>query len=77
MNDKAKQSNPSTGSVAKFRPIGAYVHTPTYEDLFEEVKRLRLTDAEREAIATAAVVCEGIGFDALPALLRGLLARTK
>ena len=36
-----------------------------------------LTDAEREAIATAATVSEGIGFEELPATLRGLLSRTK
>jgi hypothetical protein len=36
---------------------------------------LKLTDAEREAIATAAAVCEGVGFDELPATLRGLLER--
>jgi hypothetical protein len=36
-----------------------------------------LTDAEREAVATAAASCEGIGFDQLPAALRGLLERLK
>ena len=42
-----------------------------------EIERLRLTDAEREAVATAAVVCEGIGFDEMPVTLRGLLERTR
>jgi hypothetical protein len=36
-----------------------------------------LTDAEREAVAAAAAACEGIGFDQLPAALRGLLQRLK
>ena len=40
-----------------------------------EIERLRLTDAEREAVSVAAAACEGIGFDELPATLRGLLDR--
>lgn len=34
-----------------------------------------LTDAEREAMATAAIACEGIGFVEMPATLRSLLSR--
>jgi hypothetical protein len=60
-------------------PIGRFVDTPSYEELQEEIARLRLTDAEREAIQFQAAHC-----DALPdtmhqrhaATLRGLLERT-
>ena len=59
-------------------PIGRFVDTPSYEELQEEIARLRLTDAEREAIQFQAAHC-----DALPdtmhqrhaATLRGLLER--
>jgi hypothetical protein len=46
-------------------------------ELEEAIRRATLTDAEREAVATAAASCEGIGFDQLPATLRGLLERLK
>jgi hypothetical protein len=48
--DGAAMPPASLGSGAKCRPIGAYVHTPTYDDLLAEIDRLRLTDAEREAV---------------------------
>jgi hypothetical protein len=44
-------------------------------ELRAEIARLRLTDAEREAVSVAAAACEGIGFDELPDTLRGLLER--
>ena len=44
----------SLGSGAKCRPIGAYVHTPTYDDLLAEIERRRLTASERAAIRFAA-----------------------
>jgi hypothetical protein len=50
MTDVSRDPAASLGSGAKCRPIGAYVHTPTYDDLLAEIERLRLTDAEREAI---------------------------
>ncbi len=31
-------------------PIGRFTDTPSYEELQREVARLRLTDAEREAV---------------------------
>jgi hypothetical protein len=34
-------------------PIGRFVATPSYEELQEEVARLRLTDVEREAVREA------------------------
>jgi hypothetical protein len=34
-------------------PIGRFTDTPSYEELRREVARLRLTDAEREAIREA------------------------
>jgi ubiquinone biosynthesis protein UbiJ len=34
-------------------PIGRFVDTPSYEELQEEIARLRLTDEERAAIAYA------------------------
>jgi hypothetical protein len=34
-------------------PIGRFVDTPSYEELQEEIARLRLTDEEREAIEKA------------------------
>lgn len=43
------------GSAAKCRPIGAYVHTPTYDDLVAEIARLRLNKNEREALRVAVV----------------------
>ena len=43
------------GSAAKCRPIGAYVHTPTHDDLVAEIARLRLTKNEREALRVAVV----------------------
>ena len=53
--------------------------TPRERAMWQELQELDdrpsliITDAEREAIATAAAVCEG--FDELPATLRGLLER--
>ena len=56
-------------------PIGRFVDTPSYEELQEEIARLRLTDAERRAMefAIAAYPLD----DSIPATLRGLLERTK
>jgi len=34
-------------------PIGRFTDTPSYEDLERQIERLRLTDAEREAIREA------------------------
>jgi hypothetical protein len=55
-------------------PIGRFCDTPSYEELQREVARLRLTDAEREAVAY--YVGTG-GPDAVDATLRGLLERLK
>ena len=55
-------------------PIGRFCDTPSYEELQREVARLRLTDAEREAVAY--YVGTG-GPDAVDATLRGLLERTR
>jgi hypothetical protein len=55
-------------------PIGRFCDTPSYEELQREVARLRLTDAEREAVAY--YVGTG-GPDAVDATLRTLLERTK
>ena len=49
-DDVDKGSAAMLGSAAKCRPIGAYAHTPTYDDLVAEIARLRLTDAERKAL---------------------------
>jgi hypothetical protein len=56
-------------------PIGRFVDTPSYEELQEEIARLRLTVAERRAMefAIAAYPLD----DSIPATLRGLLERTK
>jgi hypothetical protein len=56
-------------------PIGRFVDAPSYEELQEEIARLRLTDAERRAMefAIAAYPLD----DSIPATLRGLLERTK
>lgn len=35
---------------AKPQPIGRYTPTPSYEELRDEIARLRLTDEEREAV---------------------------
>jgi hypothetical protein len=68
------------GSAAKCRPIGAYVHTPTYDDLVAEIARLRLTDAEREAVKRAAGFVEELAHpetSLTAAALRELLERLK
>ncbi len=67
-----------------------YVHVPVASQLFEEavaeIERLRngalasretvhLTDAEREAIGRASLVCDGTGLERSAATLRGLLER--
>jgi hypothetical protein len=57
-HDDAALPPASLGSGARCRPIGAYVHTPTYDDLLAEIERLRITDAEREALAMAATVAD-------------------
>jgi hypothetical protein len=46
------------------------------DDAAEEIERLRLTDAEREAILHAVVCVEQIGSFRLLTTLRGLLERT-
>jgi len=43
----------------------------------EEIARLRLTDAEREAIGRAAFVCDQAGLERSAATLRKLLERLK
>jgi len=64
-------------------PIGRFTDTPSYEELQREVARLRLTDAEREAIELAADViaeCEdddGEPLDGVALTLRGILDRLK
>ena len=56
MTDKVNEGSAAMlGSAAKCRPIGAYVHTPTYDDLTAEIARLRLTASEREALRVAVV----------------------
>jgi hypothetical protein len=60
-------------------PIGRFVDTPSYEELQEEIARLRLTDAEREAVAVAIAECESmpVAKSRVAAdTLRALLART-
>jgi hypothetical protein len=82
MTDVSRDPAASLGSGAKCRPIGAYVHTPTYDDLLAEIERLRLTDAEREAILLAVACAEdGVALSTeavgvrVAATLRGLLER--
>ncbi len=63
-------------------PIGRYTDTPSYEELQREVARLRLTDAEREAVewaigATARMYDDADGGPIRREALRGLLERTK
>jgi hypothetical protein len=58
-------------------PIGRFVDTPSYEELQEEIARLRLTDAEREAIRASIADDELMHHHARAATLRGLLDRTK
>ncbi len=41
----------------KPQPIGRYTPTPSYEELQAEIERLRLTDAEREAMADFCPSC--------------------
>ena len=41
-------------------PIGRFTDTPSYEELQREVARLRLTDAEREAVDAGADALESI-----------------
>ena len=47
------------------------------KELEAEIARLRLTDAEREAVATASRIAGAVGEDDIKATLRGLLERTK
>ena len=46
-------------------------------DCRDEIERLRLTDAERAAVATAARIAGAVGEDDIKATLRGLLERIK
>lgn len=48
---------------------------PLLRDMADEVERLRLTDAEREAVGRAEFVCAGAGLEKSAATLRGLLER--
>jgi hypothetical protein len=59
-------------------PIGRFVDTPSYEELQEEIARLRLTDAEREAIIVASIELNALAMFETnhAAALRGLLERT-
>ena len=61
-------------------PIGRFCDTPSYEELQREVARLRLTDAEREAVACAAESYADNDDDEdcarVAATLRTLLERT-
>jgi hypothetical protein len=68
----------------KPQPIGRYTPTPSYEELQAEIERLRLTDAEREAVRRAIdtlggiedlLADAGIKDDAALRSLRGLLDR--
>lgn len=73
-----------TDIVERIRSL-RYVHVPVASQLFEEaakeIERLRLTDAEREAIESMQEVCEiGVMVEKSPlmaATLRGLLERMK
>ena len=59
-------------------PIGRFCDTPSYEELRREVARLRLTDAEREAIREACDEGRWYPKDYSHIdTLRGLLERTK
>jgi hypothetical protein len=60
----------------KPQPIGRYTPTPSYEELQAEIERLRLTDAEREAMAGAIEAEHGRGAWQWAATLRTLLERT-
>lgn len=65
----------SDGSVAQCRPIGAYVHTPTYDDLLAEVERLRLTAEEREVLGNVADDARYRALGWTEQVVRGLLDR--
>ena len=60
-------------------PIGRFIDTPSYEELQEEIARLRLTDEEREAIQFQAAHCSALPdpmHQRCAAALRRLLERT-
>ena len=61
-------------------PIGRFTDTHSYEELRREVARLRLTDAEREAIREAVGAYSDNDDDEdcakIAATLHGLLKRT-
>lgn len=46
-------------------------------DAANEIKRLRLTDAERDAVFRAELICERAGLEKTVATLCGLRERTK
>jgi hypothetical protein len=58
-------------------PIGRFVDTPSYEELQEEIARLRLTDEERAAIREAMDCVKMVGSERLFVVLRSLLERTQ
>ncbi len=62
-------------------PIGRFTGTPSYEELQREVARLRLTDAEREAIYRASrYISQNDAFEGMAEdadTLDALLERTK
>jgi hypothetical protein len=58
-------------------PIGRFVDTPSYEELQEEIARLRLTDEERAAIREAMDCVKMVGPERLFVVLRSLLERTQ
>ena len=66
-------------------PIGRFTDTPSYNELQQEIARLRLTDAEREAIEIAIpflpdgpyVEYDGTSRPDRRATLRSLLERLK
>jgi len=66
----AAHSESECGCDADWTPQEVY-------DLRAEIERLRLTDAEREAIAVAAEAYSSDHGERFAAILRGLLERTK
>jgi hypothetical protein len=57
------------------RAYGCKVPDPLVEEAADEIDRLRLTDAEREAVEFAVEHLQNSGWGT--AVLRGLLERTK
>jgi hypothetical protein len=58
-------------------PIGRLIDTPSYEELQQEIARLRLTDEERAAIREAMDCVKMVGPERLFVVLRSLLERTQ